>query len=79
MCVCGCVWVCVWVCGCVWVGGCGWVGVGVGVWVCVGVLTHCDAQCLFQIMALGNQVGRIFVWDLDVEDPAQTKSVVFLL
>ncbi|KAK7108755.1 hypothetical protein V1264_016430 [Littorina saxatilis] len=26
-----------------------------------------------KMMALGNQVGRIFLWDLDVEDPAQTK------
>ena len=31
---------------------------------------------VLQMMALGNQVGRIFVWDLDVEDPAQTKSVL---
>ncbi|CAL1547484.1 unnamed protein product [Lymnaea stagnalis] len=26
-----------------------------------------------QIMALGNQVGHIFVWDLEVDDPTQTK------
>ncbi|GFO42673.1 polycomb protein eed-like [Plakobranchus ocellatus] len=26
-----------------------------------------------QIMALGNQVGHIFVWDLEMEDPTQTK------
>ncbi|XP_025099410.1 polycomb protein eed-like [Pomacea canaliculata] len=26
-----------------------------------------------KIMALGNQVGRIFLWDLDVDDPSQTK------
>jgi len=28
-----------------------------------------------QIMALGNQVGHVFVWDLDVDDPTQTKLV----
>ncbi|KAL8585801.1 hypothetical protein ACOMHN_037364 [Nucella lapillus] len=26
-----------------------------------------------KMMALGNQVGRTFVWDLDVDDPAQSK------
>ncbi|KAK0053562.1 polycomb protein EED-like isoform X1 [Biomphalaria pfeifferi] len=26
-----------------------------------------------QMMALGNQVGHIFVWDLEVDDPTQTK------
>ena len=28
---------------------------------------------LLQMMALGNQVGRIFVWDIDVDDPTQAK------
>ena len=27
----------------------------------------------FQMMALGNQVGRIFVWDIEVDDPTQAK------
>lgn len=29
----------------------------------------------FQTLALGNMVGRTFVWDLDVPDPSQAKSV----
>lgn len=28
---------------------------------------------LFQILALGNQTGKLFVWDLEVTDPAQGK------
>ena len=27
----------------------------------------------FQILALGNQVGKCFVWDIDVDDPQQAR------
>jgi polycomb protein EED len=29
-----------------------------------------------KIMALGNQNGKVFVWDLDVDDPTQAKPIV---
>ncbi|KAL3881639.1 hypothetical protein ACJMK2_028052 [Sinanodonta woodiana] len=29
-----------------------------------------------KMMALGNQVGRIYLWDLDVDDPAQSKCTI---
>lgn len=28
---------------------------------------------LFQMLALGNQVGKLYVWDLEVEDPHKAK------
>lgn len=31
---------------------------------------------LFQILALGNQVGRTFVWDLDVMDPTRSQYTI---
>lgn len=27
----------------------------------------------FQMLALGNQVGKLYVWDLEVEDPHKAK------
>ncbi|XP_071503918.1 polycomb protein eed-like [Diadema antillarum] len=30
-----------------------------------------------RILALGNQIGKIFVWDLEVEDPAKAKCATF--
>lgn len=32
-----------------------------------------NLESYFQILALGNQTGKVFVWDLDVSDPAQAK------
>lgn len=29
--------------------------------------------CLLQMLALGNQVGKLYVWDLEVEDPHKAK------
>lgn len=40
---------------------------------CLGALTDlcCDADP--QMLALGNQVGKLYVWDLEVEDPHKAK------
>lgn len=32
-------------------------------------------QLLFQILALGNQTGKLFVWDLDVSEPSSIRSI----
>ena len=39
----------------------------------VGIFYNKVYYILLQTMALGNQVGRIFVWDIDVEDPVLAK------
>lgn len=30
-------------------------------------------DCDLQMLALGNQVGKLYVWDLEVEDPHKAK------
>lgn len=41
----------------------------------VFVLYALKLIALFQLMALGNQVGKVFVWDLDMGDPREGRFV----
>ena len=45
------------------------------IWIQLFLFCLTQTFLVSQIMALGNQVGRIFIWDLDVDDPTQSRLV----
>jgi len=32
-----------------------------------------DRLCLLQMLAVGNQNGKVYLWDIEVDDPSQAR------
>lgn len=42
------------------------------------VITFITISIAFQLMAVGNQTGKTFVWDIGVDDPTKARSTTLV-
>jgi len=38
-----------------------------------------DNFCLFKMLAVGNQNGKVYLWDIDVDDPFQARLLTYVI